>query len=325
VRRAAESARRAELNLRSFVEEGLSTPGDDEGGEARRQRLARESQRGRRVRASAARASASLRSAEDALRRAAGEVARLRREGQRALDDAEAEGRQAELGWRRSDRNVYPDRYRSDVDVDDDEGGDGCACGPAAGEGRCCGDGGSGPACLCRSLERECSPALGCQCGVHCANQVFQRRQYARVGIVDDAGGKGAGLVAREPIRRGRFVLEYAGEVVRWGTLARRVASKERTGTYFMDFGCSKWVIDAEVVGSLARFVNHSCAPNCEARKYHVDGKTCVGLYAAADIGEGEELTFDYQFELAPGGEPEPCRCGAVNCSGFISQQTIHK
>ena len=54
-------------------------------------------------------------------------------------------------------------------------------------------------------------------------------------------------------------------------------------------------VVDATVKGGVARFVNHSCIPNCAAQKWSVGGETHVGLFATADIPLGEEITFDYQ------------------------------
>lgn len=48
----------------------------------------------------------------------------------------------------------------------------------------------------------------------------------------------------------------------------------------------------------LARFVNHSCEPNCEIQKWSVNGRFRMGLFAQRDIEPGEELTYDYNFSL---------------------------
>ena len=55
--------------------------------------------------------------------------------------------------------------------------------------------------------------------------------------------------------------------------------------------------IDATARGSVARFINHSCSPNCRAEKWAVGGETLVGLYASRDIKADEEITYDYQVE----------------------------
>ena len=58
-----------------------------------------------------------------------------------------------------------------------------------------------------------------------------------------------------------------------------------------------KEVIDATVKGGMARFINHSCEPNCETQKWLVHGELAIGLFALKDIEAGVELTFDYNFE----------------------------
>ena len=53
-------------------------------------------------------------------------------------------------------------------------------------------------------------------------------------------------------------------------------------------------VIDPTSKGNLARFINHSCQPNCITEKWNVLGEVCIGIFANRDINEDEELTFDY-------------------------------
>jgi len=50
------------------------------------------------------------------------------------------------------------------------------------------------------------------------------------------------------------------------------------------------------LAGNKARFINHSCKPNCETQKWTIDGVQHIGLFALQDIDENIELTFDYQF-----------------------------
>ena len=57
----------------------------------------------------------------------------------------------------------------------------------------------------------------------------------------------------------------------------------------------SQRIIDAGPKGNIARFMNHSCKPNCETEKWTVNGDTRVGIFAQADIPAGTELTFNYQ------------------------------
>jgi len=83
-------------------------------------------------------------------------------------------------------------------------------------------------------------------------------------------------------------------------------------------------MIDAGPSGNLARFMNHSCQPNCETQKWTVLGDTRIGLFARHDIPAGSELTFNYQLVCAQDVvnesimRQETCHCGAPNCAGFI-------
>ena len=73
------------------------------------------------------------------------------------------------------------------------------------------------------------------------------------------------------------------------------------------------WSRDANVGGNIARFINHSCTPNCWFEV--VD--TTIWIRASRDIRKGEELTVDYHF--SPDVEKVPCGCGAGGCRGTIN------
>jgi histone-lysine N-methyltransferase SETD2/UMP-CMP kinase len=76
-------------------------------------------------------------------------------------------------------------------------------------------------------------------------------------------------------------------------------------------------VIDPTYCGNIARFMNHSCEPNCVTRKWTVFKETMVGIFAKRDIKEDEELTFDYQFDSFKTPFTK-CYCGASKCKGFL-------
>jgi SET domain-containing protein len=78
-------------------------------------------------------------------------------------------------------------------------------------------------------------------------------------------------------------------------------------------------VIDAAVNGNDARFINHSCDPNCDA----VVEDAKLWIETIRDVEPGEELAYDYEFELEEEHTPEaaaryPCSCGSKNCRGTI-------
>lgn len=68
---------------------------------------------------------------------------------------------------------------------------------------------------------------------------------------------------------------------------------QKSTCTYLMRTSNNE-VIDPTFKGNMARFMNHSCNPNCITQKWNVLGEICVGIFASRDIEENEELTFDY-------------------------------
>ncbi|KAJ2799721.1 hypothetical protein H4R21_003450, partial [Coemansia helicoidea] len=172
--------------------------------------------------------------------------------------------------------------------------------------------------CINRLVQMECNP-LTCPCGSHCTNRRFQKRQYAGVRVVD-AGRKGRGVQATEDLDAGTFVMEYMGEVVTAAEFRKRTNVYRTEGIrhhYFMSIGNGK-IIDATRKGCVARFINHSCGPNCVLQKWMVAGAIRMGIFADRPIRRGEELTFDYKFERLADSEPQPCYCGSPECKGVI-------
>ena len=78
-------------------------------------------------------------------------------------------------------------------------------------------------------------------------------------------------------------------------------------------------VVDATQRGGIARYVNHSCDPNCYATLDKLDGKQRrrIFLFAKRPIAAGEEVTYDYQF--APEEDRTVCLCAAPNCRGTLN------
>ncbi len=113
----------------------------------------------------------------------------------------------------------------------------------------------------------------------------------------------GNGVFAAEPIAKNRRIIDYAGELVR-----NDAACEEREARY-LEQGCiwvfrvnRTWSRDAAVGGNVARFINHSCRPNCW---FEVVDKT-IWIRASRTIRQGEELTYDYS---TIGERTIRCRC----------------
>ncbi|KAJ4790266.1 histone-lysine N-methyltransferase [Rhynchospora pubera] len=182
-------------------------------------------------------------------------------------------------------------------------------------------DSACGDQCLNLLTSTECTPGY-CPCGDYCKNQRFQKCQYAKTRLFKTEG-RGWGLLADENIKAGQFVIEYCGEVISWREAKRRSHAYESEGikdAYIIYLNANE-SIDATRKGSLARFINHSCQPNCETRKWNVLGEIRVGIFAKQDIPIGAELSYNYNFEWY-GGIIVKCLCGAITCSGFLGAKS---
>jgi SET domain-containing protein len=132
----------------------------------------------------------------------------------------------------------------------------------------------------------------------------------------------GRGVYATRAIKAGERIIEYKGERISWKEADRRPASDpddpNHTSLVALDDG--KRVIDAAVGGNSARWINHSCDPNCETEESE-DGR--VFIQAVRNIRRGEELFYDYGLvvdeRITPSLKKDyECRCGARDCRGTM-------
>jgi len=130
----------------------------------------------------------------------------------------------------------------------------------------------------------------------------------------------GSGVYATRRIRKGTRIAEYLGERITHQEADERYAAKgQDDGHTFLFVVSDKVVIDAGVNGNDARFINHSCDPNCEAV---IEGGR-VFVEATRTIQAGEELGYEYGLTWESTDDPEElaayaCRCGAANCRGTM-------
>ncbi len=91
--------------------------------------------------------------------------------------------------------------------------------------------------------------------------------------------------------------MEYLGEVVSEQQFRRRMMEEYTNERHHYCLNLdSGMVIDGYRMGNMGRFVNHSCAPNCEMQKWNVNGVYRIALFAMKDISPDTELTYDYNF-----------------------------
>jgi SET domain-containing protein len=119
----------------------------------------------------------------------------------------------------------------------------------------------------------------------------------------------GTGGFAMARIEPDTSLIEYVGERIDKAESARRCAEDNRYIFHLDD----DFDLDGRVDWNPARWLNHSCAPNCEAQL--IDGR--IWIVALRAIEPGEELTFNYSYDLEEYRD-HPCRCGTLDCIGFI-------
>ncbi|KAI9244516.1 hypothetical protein EDC94DRAFT_530853, partial [Helicostylum pulchrum] len=171
--------------------------------------------------------------------------------------------------------------------------------------------------CINRMMFMECI-VQDCPCGRLCQNRRFQLSQYAPVDVIKTEK-KGFGLRALTDLPSNCFIMEYIGEVIPQTEFIRRTREYDAEGFkhyYFMTLKNDE-IIDATKRGCLARFMNHSCNPNCVTQKWVIGKKMRIGIFTSRTIKAGEELTFDYKFERY-GAIAQKCYCGEPNCKGYI-------
>jgi uncharacterized protein len=135
----------------------------------------------------------------------------------------------------------------------------------------------------------------------------------------------GRGVFALTHISKGTRIVEYKGELITDDEADRRYAHVHEHSPHTMLFSLeNNLVIDATRRGNSGRWINHSCAPNCQVEE---EG-TKIFIDARRDIRPGEELTYDYNLQL---GEPHTraarrahaCFCGTRRCRGTMLGERI--
>lgn len=143
----------------------------------------------------------------------------------------------------------------------------------------------------------------------------------------------GNGVFALVPIAKGDTVIQYKGRLITHAEADERYGDGAETGHTFLFTLNDHYIVDANVGGNSARWINHSCEPNCEALiEEAADGNPRhdkVLIEALRDIAPGEELTYNYGIVLdvphtARLKKRWACRCGSPRCTGTLLQPKKH-
>lgn len=139
----------------------------------------------------------------------------------------------------------------------------------------------------------------------------------------------GNGVFALEPIAKGERIVRYVGKLRTHAEVDADETGAAESGHTFLFTLNDQYVLDGNYGGNVARWINHSCKPNCEAVLVEDEGgdrtKDRIYVEAIRAIKPGQELTYNYGITLYERHTPRmkkiwACRCGAKNCTGTILQ-----
>ncbi|WP_297800656.1 SET domain-containing protein-lysine N-methyltransferase [Arenimonas sp. GDDSR-1] len=139
----------------------------------------------------------------------------------------------------------------------------------------------------------------------------------------------GSGVFAAKNIKKGEFIIEYKGLLRTHEEVDAAYDGEDETGHTFLFTLNDDYVLDANIKGNDARWINHSCDPNCDSE--HVDAddgdkrKDRIEIKAIRNIKAGEELSYNYGIRLVERHTPKlkklwACLCGSPKCTGTMLQ-----
>ncbi|KAF2205891.1 hypothetical protein GQ43DRAFT_467746 [Delitschia confertaspora ATCC 74209] len=220
-------------------------------------------------------------------------------------------------GWVKLSKNRFVGDASSVWKKSNHQDGSKCYCSP---------EDGCGVSCHNRSMYYECNDSNCNLTPEECGNRPFAELKKRAKGNRYDYGvevvetkDRGFGVRAMRSFDPYQIIVEYAGEIITQGECERRMKNeyKKNKCYYLMSFD-NKTIIDA-TRGTIARFVNHSCEPNCEMIKWTVGTEPRMALFAGArGIMTGEELTYDYNFDPFSSKNIQICKCGTASCRGVL-------
>ena len=145
------------------------------------------------------------------------------------------------------------------------------------------------------------------------------RQEWKQNVVLARSKIQGLGLYASRDLEKHQMIIEYIGEVIRSSLTdirEKRYESQNR-GIYMFRLDDDR-VLDATMCGGMARYINHSCDPNCVTETIEVNGDFHIIIFANKRIARGAELCYDYKFDFEDDNRI-PCCCGAENCRKWMN------
>jgi SET domain-containing protein len=127
------------------------------------------------------------------------------------------------------------------------------------------------------------------------------------------SGINNLGLFAGRDIKKGEKVIEYKGRKFTHKQVEEDDRFDNSKAIYLFTLN-ERYVLDGDTKTNTAKYINHSCDPNCEVDI--INGK--IWIIAIKDIKKGDELSYDYGFGYDADFRQFPCKCGSKNCCGYI-------
>ncbi|KAJ5594481.1 uncharacterized protein N7459_000689 [Penicillium hispanicum] len=187
--------------------------------------------------------------------------------------------------------------------------------------------------CQNRYMFYECDNG-NCRLGPECGNRNFNELKHRtkaggkyNIGVeVIKTPDRGYGVRSNRTFEPNQIIVEYTGEIItQWECEKRMRTVYKNNDCYYLMYFDQNMIIDA-TRGSIARFVNHSCEPNCRMEKWTVAGKPRMALFAGdRGVMTGEELSYDYNFDPYSNKNVQQCRCGSENCRGVLGPRPKDK
>ncbi|CAG8245409.1 unnamed protein product [Penicillium salamii] len=197
----------------------------------------------------------------------------------------------------------------------------------------CTEDTGCDENCQNRYMFYECDNG-NCRLGPECGNRNFEGLKHRtkaggkyNIGVeVIKTADRGYGVRSNRSFDPNQIIVEYTGEILTQLECEKRMRTVYKNNDcYYLMYFDQNMIIDA-TRGSIARFVNHACEPNCRMEKWTVAGKPRMALFAGdRGVSTGEELSYDYNFDPYSNKNVQQCRCGSANCRGFLGPRLKDK
>ncbi|XP_047136295.1 uncharacterized protein LOC100209023 isoform X1 [Hydra vulgaris] len=146
------------------------------------------------------------------------------------------------------------------------------------------------------------------------------RQEWRNSVVLGRSRIQGLGLFTKKDIEENTFIIEYIGSLIR-NEVANRLEKhyeRQNRGIYMFRID-NDTVVDATMAGGPARYINHSCDPNCVAEIVSIEKEKRIIIISSRKIDKGEELTYDYKFELEDDSEKIACLCGSFNCRKWMN------